>query len=129
MIERISRIRFVGRIIDAWLVGVDAMAFTEHQRFKQVTPEGTTLHIAAFGVQFGGAAIATGLSGGNLGQVLKSGLIAGASAFAFAGLGSITPGSAAPLGSAAPSILATMPPISPAASRSGVSIQRYHSTN
>jgi hypothetical protein len=33
--------------------------------------------------------------------VLKSVLIAGATAFAFAGLGSITPGSAAPLGSAA----------------------------
>ena len=35
---------------------------------------------------FGGAAIATGLSGGNIGQVLKAGLIAGATAFAFAGL-------------------------------------------
>jgi len=27
-----------------------ATAFTEHRRFKQVTPEGTTLYIAAFGV-------------------------------------------------------------------------------
>jgi hypothetical protein len=40
----------VGRIIYAWLVAADATAFTEHQRFKQVTPEGTTLYIAAFGV-------------------------------------------------------------------------------
>jgi hypothetical protein len=39
---------------------------------------------------FGGAAIATGLSGGNLGQVLTSGLIAGATAFAFSGIGDIT---------------------------------------
>jgi hypothetical protein len=65
-------------------------------------PALATLGLTAGGIAavsaFGGAAIATGLSGSNLGQVLKSGLIAGATAFAFAGLGSITPGSAAPLG-------------------------------
>jgi RHS repeat-associated protein len=65
-------------------------------------PALATLGLNAGGIAavsaFGGAAIATSLSGGNLGQLLKSGLIAGATAFAFAGLGSITPGSAAPLG-------------------------------
>ncbi|WP_298363011.1 RHS repeat-associated core domain-containing protein [uncultured Bradyrhizobium sp.] len=35
----------------------------------------------------GGAAIATGLSGGNLGQILKAAAIAGATYFAFSGLG------------------------------------------
>jgi len=38
----------------------------------------------------GGAAIATGLSGGNLGQVLRSAAIAGATAFGFAVVGSAT---------------------------------------
>ncbi|MDF0584146.1 RHS repeat-associated core domain-containing protein [Bradyrhizobium yuanmingense] len=38
----------------------------------------------------GGAMIATGLSGGNLGQVLKAGLIAGATAAAFYGVGHLT---------------------------------------
>jgi RHS repeat-associated protein len=38
----------------------------------------------------GGAMIATGLSGGNLGQTLKAGLIAGATAFAFYGVGDLT---------------------------------------
>ncbi|MDF0584143.1 RHS repeat-associated core domain-containing protein [Bradyrhizobium yuanmingense] len=38
----------------------------------------------------GGAMIATGLSGGNLGQVLKAGLIAGATAAAFYGVGELT---------------------------------------
>lgn len=42
----------------------------------------------------GGAIIATGLSGGNLGQILKAGVIAGATTLAFAGLGYITPGAA-----------------------------------
>ncbi len=54
------------------------------------TPALATLGFTAGGIAavsaFGGAAIATGLSGGNLGQVLKAGLIAGATAFAFAGL-------------------------------------------
>jgi RHS repeat-associated protein len=38
----------------------------------------------------GGAAIATGLTGGNLSQVLRAGLIAGATAFAFFGVGEAT---------------------------------------
>jgi len=38
----------------------------------------------------GGAIIATGLSGGNLGQVLKAGLIAGVTAAAFFGVGELT---------------------------------------
>ena len=38
----------------------------------------------------GGAAIATGLTGGNLSQVLRAGLIAGATAFAFFEVGSAT---------------------------------------
>jgi RHS repeat-associated protein len=38
----------------------------------------------------GGAMIATGLSGGNLGQILKAGAIAGATAFAFNGVGDAT---------------------------------------
>ncbi|WP_276576603.1 RHS repeat-associated core domain-containing protein, partial [Bradyrhizobium sp. 21] len=42
----------------------------------------------------GGAIIATGLSGGNLGQILKAGLIAGVTAFAFYEIGSLTPGAA-----------------------------------
>src|SRR5450631_353576 len=49
---------------------------------------GSTRAGSAAVAAFGGAAIATGLSGGNLGQVLKAGLIAGATAFA--GLGSVT---------------------------------------
>ncbi|MGJ5037601.1 MULTISPECIES: RHS repeat-associated core domain-containing protein [unclassified Bradyrhizobium] len=46
----------------------------------------------------GGAMIATGLSGGNIGQVLKSGLIAAVTAAAFYGIGDITPGAAKPIG-------------------------------
>jgi RHS repeat-associated protein len=42
----------------------------------------------------GGAAIATGLSGGNLGQILKSAVIAGATAAAFYEVGSLTYGEA-----------------------------------
>jgi RHS repeat-associated protein len=42
----------------------------------------------------GGAAIATGLSGGNLGQILKASAIAGATAFAFNMVGDLTPGAA-----------------------------------
>ncbi|MBR1201849.1 MULTISPECIES: RHS repeat domain-containing protein [unclassified Bradyrhizobium] len=38
----------------------------------------------------GGAVIATGLSGGNLGQILRAGVIAGATAFAFSGVGELT---------------------------------------
>ncbi|WP_246741468.1 RHS repeat-associated core domain-containing protein [Bradyrhizobium aeschynomenes] len=38
----------------------------------------------------GGAMIATGLSGGNIGQVLKAGLIAGVTAAAFYGVGELT---------------------------------------
>jgi RHS repeat-associated protein len=45
----------------------------------------------------GGAAIATGLSGGNLGQVLRASVIAGATAFAFFEVGSLTPGAASPM--------------------------------
>jgi RHS repeat-associated protein len=37
------------------------------------------------------AAVVTGLSGGNLGQMLRAGAIAGATAFAFAGLNSVAP--------------------------------------
>jgi RHS repeat-associated protein len=48
----------------------------------------------------GGAIIATGLSGGNLGQVLKAGLIAGVTAFAFYEVGSFT-GHAPSFGTAA----------------------------
>ena len=40
----------------------------------------------------GGAAIATGLSGGNLGQILRAGAIAGATAAAFFGVGEVTNG-------------------------------------
>jgi RHS repeat-associated protein len=42
----------------------------------------------------GGAAIATGLSGGNLGQILRASAIAGATAFAFFEVGSLTYGPA-----------------------------------
>jgi len=53
-------------------------------------PALATLGLTAGGIAavsaFGGAAIATGLSGGNIGQILKAGLIAGATTFAFAGL-------------------------------------------
>jgi len=45
---------------------------------------------AAAAAAAGGSAITTGLSGGNLGQVLKAGLIAGATAFAFFEVGSVT---------------------------------------
>jgi len=44
----------------------------------------------AFASAAGGAIIATGLSGGNLGQVLKAGLIAGVTAVAFYGVGELT---------------------------------------
>jgi RHS repeat-associated protein len=47
----------------------------------------------------GGAAIATGLSGGNLGQILRASAIAGATAFAFNVVGDLTPGAAHALGS------------------------------
>jgi RHS repeat-associated protein len=40
------------------------------------------------------AAIVTGLSGGNFGQMLKAGVIAGATAFAFYEVGDLTPGAA-----------------------------------
>ena len=43
------------------------------------------------------ASIVTGLSGGNLGQILRAGLIAGATAFGFAEVASLTPGAANPL--------------------------------
>ena len=43
---------------------------------------------------FAGAAIVTGLSGGNLGQALRAGLVAGATAFAFFEVGDLTYGPA-----------------------------------
>jgi RHS repeat-associated protein len=46
------------------------------------------------------AAIVTGLSGGNLGQILRASVIAGATAFAFYEVGNLTPGAAHALGSA-----------------------------
>jgi RHS repeat-associated protein len=45
------------------------------------------------------AAIVTGLSGGNLGQILRASVIAGATAFAFNFVGDVTPGAANALGS------------------------------
>src|SRR5262249_34495489 len=39
-----------------------------------------------------GAALVTGLSGGHLGDILRNAAIAGATAFAFAGVGTLTPG-------------------------------------
>lgn len=45
------------------------------------------------------AAIVTGLSGGNLGQILRAGAIAGATAFAFNVVGDLTPGAAHAMGS------------------------------
>src|SRR5262249_36703244 len=39
-----------------------------------------------------GAALVTGLSGGHLGDILRNAAIAGATAFAFAGIGTLTPG-------------------------------------
>jgi len=53
-------------------------------------PLGLSTAIAGAAAAFGGAAIVTGLSGGNLGQVLRAGLIAGATAFAFLEVGSAT---------------------------------------
>lgn len=44
----------------------------------------------AFAAAAGGAIIATGLSGGNLGQTLKAGLLAGVTALAFYGVGELT---------------------------------------
>jgi RHS repeat-associated protein len=55
------------------------------------------LGAAGAAAAFAGAAIVTGLSGGNLGQMLKAGVIAGATAFALFEVGSVTPGSANPL--------------------------------
>ena len=56
-----------------------------------IAPALATLGLTAGGIAavsaFGGAAIATGLPGGNIGQVLKAGLIAGATAFAFSAIG------------------------------------------
>ena len=56
-------------------------------------PAGLGLSVAAAGVAAAatGAALVTGLSGGNLGQILKAGAIAGVTAFAFAGLNSVDP--------------------------------------
>jgi RHS repeat-associated protein len=47
----------------------------------------------------GSAIVATGLSGGNLAQILKAGAIAGATAFAFFEVGDLTPGAAHAMGS------------------------------
>ena len=62
-------------------------------------PGAGTLATAAFAAA-GGAAIATGLSGGNLGQILKSAAIAGATAVAYAGVGFISSASAGTIGQA-----------------------------
>ena len=65
-------------------------------------PAALTAATAAVVSAAGGAAVATGLSGGNLGQILRAGLLAGATAFAFFEVGEITnlfPGAnAGPLG-------------------------------
>jgi hypothetical protein len=68
-------------------------------------PEGALASLALSATQIAvtaaaaAAVIVTGLSGGNLGQMLKAGLIAGATAFAFFEVGDLTPGAAHAMGS------------------------------
>jgi RHS repeat-associated protein len=85
-------VKSIGNFITNNLMSILQIAIT-----AALTATGVFAPFAAFI----GAAITTGISGGNIGQILKAGLIAGVTAFAFAELGSLTPGAAMPFDSIA----------------------------